>query len=230
MKASEVMTSRVISIEPDATIVQAIKLMLKNHVSGLPVVDRMGKLVGMITEGDFLHRREIGTEIERNAWLVAFFGPDQSAQDYVRGHGVKVAELMTRPPITVDEDTSLDQVVHSMERHRIKRVPVLRKHKVVGIISRANLLRALLSIHRSAPKTSRNDQEIRERIVADIEKQDWAYGSDIMVLVRDGIVDLCGTLSDSSQRGALKALVSEKSGVRKLYDHLQLKGGGVSVS
>ena len=85
MNASEVMTRRVISVEPDATIVQAIKLMLKNHVSGLPVIDRNGKLVGMISEGDFLHRREIGTEIKRNAWLAAFFGPDQSAQDYVRG-------------------------------------------------------------------------------------------------------------------------------------------------
>jgi CBS domain-containing protein len=229
MNASEVMTRRVISVEPGATIVQAIKLMLKNHVSGLPVIDRNGKLVGMISEGDFLHRREIGTEIKRNAWLAAFFGPDQSAQDYVRGHGVQVAELMARQPIAVYEDTSLDQIVHLMEQHRIKRVPVLRKGKVVGIVSRANLLQALMSIHRSAPKTSRSDQEIRKRIVAEIEKQDWAYGSDILVLVRDGIVDLCGTLSDTAQRDAVKALVREETGVRKLYDHLKLKDG-ISVS
>jgi predicted transcriptional regulator len=137
---------------------------------------------------------------------------------------------MTRQPITVDEDTSLDRVVHLMERHRIKRLPVVRKGKVVGIISRANLMRALASIHRSTYKTSRNDQEIRKRIVADIDKQNWAYGADIMVLVRDGIVDLCGTLSDPSQRAALKGLVREKSGVRKLYDHLRLKDEGISVT
>jgi CBS domain-containing protein len=230
MKASEIMTKRVISIEPEATIVQAIKLMLKNHLSGLPVIDGSGNLVGIITEGDFLHRREIGTELKRNAWLDAIFGPEQSAQDYVRAHGIRVAELMTRPPITVDADTSLDKVVHLMERHHIKRLPVLRKGKLVGIISRANLIRALASIHRASSKTSRNDQEIRKRIVADIEKQNWAYGADVMVLVRDGVVDLCGTLNDSSQRGALKALVREKSGVRKLYDHLRLKDEGISVS
>jgi predicted transcriptional regulator len=137
---------------------------------------------------------------------------------------------MTRQPITVDEDTSLDRVVHLMERHRIKRLPVVRKGKVVGIISRANLMRALASIHRSTYKTSRNDREIRKRIVADIDKQNWAYGADIMVLVRDGIVDLCGTLSDPSQRAALKGLVREKSGVRKLYDHLRLKDEGISVT
>lgn len=223
MKASEVMTRRVISIEPEATIVEAIQLMLKNRVSGLPVVDRRGKLVGVISEGDFLHRREIGTEIRRSAWLDAIFGPEQSASDYIRAHGIKVAELMTKRPITIDEGADLDRVVHLMERKRIKRLPIVRKGKMVGIISRANLLRALASIHRSAPKTSRNDQEIRNRIVADIDGQNWAYGTDIMVLVRDGIVDLCGTLSDSSQRAALKALVREKAGVRKLYDHLRLK-------
>src|SRR5215472_2998191 len=90
MKASEIMTKRVISIEPEATIVQAIKLMLKNHLSGLPVIDGSGNLVGIITEGDFLHRREIGTELKRNAWLDAIFGPEQSAQDYVRSHGIRV--------------------------------------------------------------------------------------------------------------------------------------------
>ena len=230
MKASEVMTRRVISIEPDATIVQAVRLMLKNHFSGLPVVDESGKLVGVITEGDFLHRREIGTELKRNAWLVAYFGPEQSAHDYVHAHGTKVAELMTPDPITVDEETSLYQVVHLMERHHIKRLPVLRKGKVVGIISRANLLRALLSIHRSLPEPSGNDEDIRNRIVADIERQDWAYDIDITVLVRDGIVDLCGTVSNSAQQEALKALVREQSGVRKWYDHSRLKDEGVSVT
>jgi len=229
MQAAEIMTKRVISVEPEATIVQAIRLMLKNHLSGLPVINRPGTLVGIITEGDFLHRREIGTELKRHAWLDAIFGPEQSAHDYVRSHGIKVAELMTHSPITVNADTSLDQVVHLMERHH-KRLPVLRRGKVVGIISRANLMRALASIHRASSKTSRNDQEIRKRIVADIEKQNWAYGADIMVLVRNGVVDLCGTLSDSSQRAALKALVRGKSGVRKLYDHLQLKDEGVSAS
>jgi CBS domain-containing protein len=117
------MTKRVISIQPQATIVQAIKLMLKNRISGLPVIDQNEKLVGIITEGDFLHRHEMGTEPKRNAWLDALSGPEKGAHDYVRSRGIKVAELMTHSPITVNEDTSLNQVVHLMERH-ISRGPV----------------------------------------------------------------------------------------------------------
>ena len=231
MKASEVMTKRVISIPPKASIVQAITTMLKNRISGLPVVNRSGKLVGIISEGDLLHRQEIGTEIKRNAWLDAMFGPEQSANDYVRAHGITVGEVMTRMPvITVNEDTSLDQVVHLMERHRTKRLPVLRAGKIVGIISRANLMQVLASLHRAEPKASRNDQTIRRRTIAAIGKQRWSYGADLFVLVRNGVVDLCGTLADPSQRDALIALAAERDGVKQVHDHLRLPDDGVSVT
>ncbi len=230
MKADEVMTKRVISIESHASIVQAIRTMLKNRISGLPVLDRRGKLVGVITEGDLLHRHEIGTEIKRHAWLDALFGPEQSANDYVRAHGTTVGEVMTRRPVTVLEDSSLDRVVRLMEQHRIKRLPVLRDGKVVGIISRANLMHALASIHRAEPKSLRNDQTIRRLIIAAIEKESWANGTDLFVIVRNGIVDLCGTLTDPSQREALKALAEQQTGVKKVYDHLRLPDNGVCVT
>jgi CBS domain-containing protein len=231
MKASEIMTKRVISIAPRASIAQAIRTMLKNRISGLPVVNRNGKLVGIISEGDLLHRQEIGTEIKRNAWLDAMFGPEQSANDYVRAHGITVGEVMTRMPvITVSEDTSLDQVVHLIERHRIKRLPVLGNGKIVGIISRANLMQALASLHRAEPKSSRYDQAIRRRIVAAIGKQSWSYGADLFVLVRNGVVDLCGTLADPSQRAALIALAAEREGVKQVHDHLRLPDDGVAVT
>jgi CBS domain-containing protein len=230
MKASEVMTKRVISISPQATIIHAIKLMLKNRISGLPVIDGKGKLVGIITEGDFLHRREIGTERRSFAWFDAIFGPAKSAKDYVRSHGIKVKELMTCPPITVNEGALLDQVVHLMESHNIKRLPVLRGGKVVGIVGRANLMRALASIHRAAPESSRDDRIIRKRILADIHRQNWAYGANVDVLVRNGIVDLWGRFADLSQRDALKALIEEKPGVKKVVDHLTPEGEGASVS
>jgi CBS domain-containing protein len=231
MKASEVMTKRVISIAANASIVQAIRTMLKNRISGLPVVNRSGKLVGIISEGDLLHRHEIGTEIKRNAWLDAMFGPEQSANDYVRAHGITVGEVMTRMPVvTVSEDTSLDQVVHLMERHRIKRLPVLRDGKIVGIISRANLMQVLAGLHRAEPKPSRTDQAIRRRIIAAIGKQNWSYGADLFVLVRNGVVDLCGKLADPSQRAALTALAAEQNGVKKVHDHLRLPDDGVSVT
>jgi CBS domain-containing protein len=231
MKASEIMTKRVISIAPDASIVQAIRMMLKNRISGLPVVSRSGKLVGIISEGDLLHRQEIGTEIKRNAWLDAIFGPEQSANDYVRAHGITVGDVMTRVRVvSVSEDTSLDQVVHLMERHRIKRLPVLRGGRIVGIISRANLMQVLASLHRAEPRSSRSDQILRRRIITAIAKQSWSYGADLIVLVRNGIVDLCGTLTDPSQRAALVALTEEQAGVRKVHDHLCLPDDGVSVT
>jgi len=231
MKASEVMTKRVISIASNASVAEAIRAMLKNHISGLPVVNRGGKLVGIISEGDLLHRQEIGTEIKRNAWLDAMFGPEQSANDYVRAHGITVGEVMTRMPvITVNEDTSLDQVVHLMEHHRIKRVPVLHDGKVVGIISRANLLQVLASLHRAEPKPSRDDQAIRRRIIATIRKRNWSYGADLFVLVRNGVVDLCGRIADPSQRAALMTLAAEQNGVKKVHDHLRLPNDGVSVT
>jgi CBS domain-containing protein len=229
MKACEIMTKRVVSIRPDASIVQAINLMLRSRFSGLPVVDRSKKLVGIITEGDFLHRREIGTERRCNAWLVAMFGPEQSAHHYVRAHSMKVADIMSHSLITVDEKTPLEKIVSLMEQHHIKRLPVLRKAKLVGIISRANLLRVLSDFYHSPAKMTGRDRAIHTRIVADINEQDWAYGSEITVLVRNGIVDLCGTLADSSQREALKALVREKAGVRKLHDHLRLSEEGLEI-
>ena len=144
MKVSDVMTRRVISINPEASIVDAICLMMTNHISGLPVIDREGKLVGMVSEGDFLRRAELGTERHRSVWFDAIFGPAQSATEFIHSHGLKVEEVMTRNPAFVLEDSSLAEVVHLMETRRIKRLPVLRGARVVGILSRANLLRALL--------------------------------------------------------------------------------------
>ena len=156
MKVSDVMTRRVISVAPEATVRHAIRLMLQNNISGLPVIDDKGKLVGIVSEGDFLRRSEIGTERKRSRWLTAFLGPSEPAHDYVHSHGLKVKEVMTCDPIMVQEDTQLDQVVHLMESHNIKRLPVVRGEKVVGVVSRANLMRALASIHRAAPKSSKD--------------------------------------------------------------------------
>ena len=150
MKVSDVMTKRVISIRPEATIRDAIKLMLKNHISGMPVINVKGKLVGILTEGDFLHRSETGTERRRSRWLDALFGPSEAAKEFVHSHGLKVKEVMSRNPLTVRENTPLDEVVHLMEHRNIKRLPVMRSGKVVGIISRANLMHALASLHRGA--------------------------------------------------------------------------------
>jgi CBS domain-containing protein len=220
MKVSDVMTRRVISVTPEATVRHAIHLMLANHISGLPVIDDKGKLVGIVSEGDFLRRSEIGTERKRSRWLIAFLGPNEPAHDYVHSHGLKVKEVMTCEPIKVQEDTQLDQVVHLMESHNIKRLPVVRGEKVVGVVSRANLMRALASIHRAAPESSKDDGAIRNQILSEIAKQDWSVGVLVDVIVRDGIADVWGSIADLAQRDALKVLIEKTAGVKQVEDHL----------
>ena len=230
MKVSDVMTRRVISILPAASISEAVKLMLKNHISGLPVIDDEGKLVGILSEGDLLRRSEIGTERGRSRWLDALFGPSDAADAYVHSHGRKVKDVMTRDPVTVKESTPLYEVVHLMERRNIKRLPVARASKVVGIISRANLIRALAGLHRQGRASEKTDCAIRNRILADIEKQDWAYSAFVDVTVRKGVVDLWGTITDLEQRDALRVLAENIPGVKKIEDHLRWSNEPMSVT
>jgi CBS domain-containing protein len=220
MRVSDVMTRRVILVTPKTTIVDAIRLMLKNHISGLPVIDHKSKLVGMVTEGDFLRRAEIGTERKRSAWFDALFGPAESATRYVHSHGLKVKDVMTSNPATAGEDMSLDEVVHLMETRGVKRLPVVRRGKVVGIVSRANLMRALASIHRAPPKASKRDATIRNRILSSIAKQSWSTGAVFDVIVRNGIADMWGTIADVKQREALRVLIENMPGVKRVEDHL----------
>ena len=154
MKAGEVMTRNVVSIGTDASVADMVKLMFDNRISGLPVVDDQGGLVGIVTEGDCLRRAEIGTERKRPRWLELLIGPGRLADEYIHTHSRKVAEVMTQSPITITEDTSLEEVVHLMESRRIKRLPVVRNGKVVGIVSRANLVHALASASTNIPSST----------------------------------------------------------------------------
>ena len=140
MKVKDVMTSPAVSITPDSSVLQAVRVMLQRHISGLPVVDKEGRLVGIVTEGDFLRRDRNRHQRRRPRWLEFLLGPGRLADEYTHSHGRKVYEIMTADPLTVSEETSLDEVVRLMEKHRIKRLPVVRGKEVVGIVSRANLV------------------------------------------------------------------------------------------
>ncbi|MET0675248.1 MAG: CBS domain-containing protein, partial [Bradyrhizobium sp.] len=146
MRAHQIMTRSVITIAPDATILEAAKTMLQHHVSGLPVVDAAGKLVGIVSEGDFIRRSEINTQRKRGRWLKFLLGTGSEATDYVREHGRKVSEVMTSDPITVTEDATLEEIVNTMETNGVKRLPVMKGDKLVGIVSRANLLQAVAGL------------------------------------------------------------------------------------
>jgi predicted transcriptional regulator len=188
----------------------------------LPVVEADGTLIGIITESDLLRRPETGTADKHRRWYDAFFGPDKSANEYVHSHGSKVHEVMSREAITVDENTDLDHAVDLMEKHRVKRLPVLRSDKLVGIVSRANLVRALVGLHRSTPEASRSDLAIREQILDDIDKESWTAGASVDVVVRKGVVDLWGEVADPPQKEAIRVLVEAVPGVSEVFDHLSL--------
>ena len=219
MRAHQIMTRSVVTVAPDATILEAADIMLRQHVSGLPVVDAAGKLVGIVSEGDFIRRSEIGTQRKRGRWLKFLFGAGVTATDYVREHGHKVSEVMTTDPITVAEDATLEQIVTSMETNSVKRLPVMRGDNLVGIVSRANLLQAVASLTREIPDPTADDDHIRSRIIAAIDKNDWSpFG--LNIIVRDGIVHLSGVITDESSRQAAVVAAENVAGVRKVHDHL----------
>jgi CBS domain-containing protein len=219
MRAHQIMTRSVISVNPDTTIVEAANIMLKRHVSGLPVVDETGKLVGVVSEGDFIRRSEIGTQRKRGRWLRFILGPGKSASDFVHEHGRKVSEVMTPAPLTITEDTALAEIVELMERNNVKRLPVVRGDKVVGIVSRANLLQAVAGLARQVPDPTSDDDHIRNRIIDALEKTDWCpFG--LNVIVRDGIVHLSGVITEERARQAAVVAAENVDGVKKVHDHL----------
>ncbi len=219
MRAHQIMTRSVITIAPDATILEAAKTMLQHHVSGLPVVDAAGTLVGVVSEGDFIRRSEIGTQRKRGRWLKFLLGTGAAATDYVHEHGRRVSEVMTADPVTVAEDATLEQIVTSMETNGVKRLPVMRGAELVGIVTRANLLQAVASLAREIPDPTADDDHIRSRVIAAIEKNDWSpFG--LNVIVRDGIVHLSGVITDEGSRRAAVVAAENVAGVNKVHDHL----------
>ena len=219
MHARQIMASRVISVTPEQTVFEAVNLMLRNHVSGLPVVDRAGNVVGMISESDFLRRAEIGTPRKRRRLLSFIFGHGAEAEDYVHEHGRKISEIMKPDPITIDEKAPLSEIVDLMEHHNIKRIPVVDAGKLVGIVSRSNLLQALASLARDIPDPTADDDHIRERIVTELEKHDWCPIG-LHLIVRYGIVHLSGVIMSEDARAASIVAAENVPGVVKVHDHL----------
>ena len=220
MKAGDIMTWPVISIEPDAPVQNAIVRMLKHRISALPVVEADGGLVGIVSEGDLLRRAEIGTQRRRPHWLEFLLGPGRLANEYAHTHGRKVKEVMTTDLETVGEDTPLDAIVALMERRRIKRVPVMRGGQLAGIVSRANLMQALASLIPAASETAPSDAAIRQTLLGEMDQQPWAPKGLINVIVKDGVVSLWGSITDEREREALHVLAENTPGVKEVRDHL----------
>jgi CBS domain-containing protein len=222
MNAVDIMTRKPVTVRSDLPILAAIRIMLGRGISGLPVIDEEGALVGMITEGDLLRRVEMGTEKRRPEWLAFFTGTDRLAREYVQSHSRNVADVMTRDVVSVSEDAPLEEIVEMMIGRRIKRVPVLRGTKLVGIVTRANLLRLLGDLLDVRAESGDDDKAIRERIFAELGEQLWARVEGMRVDVKDGAVTLGGVITDECVRDALRVAVQNVPGVKGVKDDMVL--------
>jgi CBS domain-containing protein len=219
MRAHQIMTRPAISVTPDTTILEAANIMLHRHISGLPVVDTAGALVGIISEGDFIRRSEINTGRKRSKFMKFILGAGREAADFVHEHAKKVGEIMTPEPLTISEDTDLEQIVELMEKNNVKRLPVTRGNKLVGIVTRSNLLQAVASLARDIPDPTADDDHIRNRIINTLAKNDWCPWG-LNVVVRDGIVHLSGVITEERSRAAAIVGAENVAGVKKVHDHL----------
>lgn len=220
MKVRDVMTPQIVTVGPDDSVLSASRLMLQKKISGLPVVDGKGKLVGIVSEGDFLRRSETGTKRMRARWLEFLLGPGRAAEEYVKLNSRKISDVMSHNVRTVGPDDALATAVDLMERYRIKRLPVVQGDKVVGIVTRANLLHAMASFIGEVAPSPAGDSAIREQILAELSKQPWAPLNMIDVTVRNGVVQLTGSVTDDRQRGAMRVAAENVPGVKKVVEHI----------
>lgn len=219
MNASGIMTRDVISVGPETPVREIATMMLERRISGLPVVDGERRVLGIVSEGDLIRRPEIETDHPAKGWLSLFLSDEERSRDFVKSHGRVAREVMTKPATCVAPETPLDEVVRLMERHRVKRLPVVENGKLAGLVTRTDLLRALVSRRAAAPAAS-TDQEVHDRIDAMLRHEDWATSAFVNVQVENGVAHLWGTVESAPQREALILAVRGVPGVKDVQPHL----------
>jgi len=219
MRASQAMTRPVVTVPADATVFAAADILLGSRISAAPVVDADGKLVGIVSEADLMNRPEVGT-FPAKSWLQRLLADEgHLARDYVRSHSHHVADVMTREVVTVGEHTSLADIAALLLRHRIKRVPVVREARVIGIVSRANLLQGLLAREPHPAKSSEEDASIRTKVCAELAKQPWGSGI-TNVVVDNGVVHLWGSVASTFVKDAVRVAAENVGGVRRVVNNV----------
>lgn len=219
MKAADIMVKDVVTAGPEASVQELAAIMLERRISGMPVVDGAGRLLGIVSEGDLIRRPEIDTDRVKLGWLRLLLSDEARARDFVKSHGRKAREVMTQPAISVAADAPLAEVVRLMERHRVKRLPVVEKGKLVGLVTRTDLLRAVVARQAAAP-VERSDDELRQKIVLMLREEDWAASAVVHVQVENGVAQLWGTVESREQREALLLAVRGVPGVKDVQPHL----------
>jgi len=219
MKACDVMVSPVITVKPHSSVKEVAQIFIDRRISAVPVVDDQGKLVGIVSEGDLLHRSEAGTQRKRSSWLLLFTSSETLAAEYARAHAGKVADVMTRNVITVTPETPLHEIASLLEKNAIKRVPVVRDGKIVGLVSRANLLQAVATARKES-EIPLSDTTIRNQLLAHLGTHPWAHTLLLNVTVNGGVVDLWGIANSETERKAIRVAAESAPGVRAVNDNL----------
>jgi CBS domain-containing protein len=228
MLARDVMTTAVVTVLPGTEVREIAALFLERRISAVPVVDAQGQLRGIVSEGDLLNRPEAGTQHRRSWWLRLFSGPDDQAREYLRVHGRRAEDVMSEKVVTVAEDMPLAKIASLLERHRIKRVPVMRDGKLVGIVSRANLLQGLAAWRPEAP-VKREDRDIRESLLEAFSQAGLPMHQ-VNVIVSEGVVQVWGGVETKSQHQAALAAAGDTPGVKRVDDHLGIISPMVRVA
>jgi CBS domain-containing protein len=224
MKAAEVMVTNVITVNPDACVQDVARTLLGARISGVPVVGPKGELLGIVSEGDLMRRVEAGTGRKRPWWLAIFTDREVLAAEFIREHSRKVTDVMTRDVVTASPDTPLSTIANLLEKNAIKRVPIVEGGKVVGIVSRANLLQALAGLSKPMEGASpADDAKIREMVLTQLEAEPWTRPALINVIVRNGTVELWGIVESVSEKKAVRVAAEVTPGVRAVNDNLIIR-------
>jgi CBS domain-containing protein len=220
MNAGDVMTRTVVSVTPETRIADLVQTLLRHNISGTPVIDADGTLVGIVTEGDLMRRAELGTERKRGGWLAFFTATATLAHDYVVSHGTTVRDVMTPSVVAVEPTTPLAEIADLMEERHVRRVPVVQDGKVVGIVSRANLLRAWASLPAEQPPANADDAQIRERLLGELSHQAWSRRPENSIVVTDGVVHLWGLAATEDEKRALELAAQQTPGAKAVHNHI----------
>jgi CBS domain-containing protein len=224
MQARHVMTTHVVTINANASVRDVADLLIKRGISAVPVLGPKGELVGIVSEGDLMRRSELGTARSRPWWLRLLTSEHALATDFIKANARKVGDVMTREVITAAPEAPLHEVARLMERHGIKRVPIVKNKQLVGIISRANLIQTFASLEKKPHlEISPSDSAIRDRIMNRLDNEPWAHTSLLNVLVNDGVVNLWGIVHTAIERDAIRVAAESTVGVRAVNDNLVLQ-------
>lgn len=225
MHAQDIMTANVITVEPDTSVQEIAKRLIENRISAVPVVERNGRVIGIVSEGDLMRRTESRTERHPSWWLFLLAAPEEIARSYVKTHGRHAADVMTHPVISVNEETPIQQIAETLEKRRIKRVPVMSGDKLVGIVSRANLLRALAA-QQPAPTAIADDRKIKTSVEKAISEA-GVRGAFLNIVVSGGVVNLWGMVETPDEKNAARVAAETAPGVKEVHDNIDVMPSSV---